>query len=84
MIYANILKKDFGYKFKVVQDKKRIRPKKSEVYRLFASNAKAKKMLNWKPNFSGISGFKKALKLTINFHKENQKISKEDSSNYNI
>jgi NAD dependent epimerase/dehydratase len=80
----NILKKDFGYKFKVVQDKKRIRPKKSEVYRLFASNAKAKKMLNWKPNFPGINGFKKALKLTINFYKENQKISKEDSSNYNI
>ena len=41
-------------------------------------------MLNWKPNFPGINGFKKALKLTINFYKENQKISKEDSSNYNI
>ena len=38
-----ILKKDFGYKFEIVIDKKRIRVKNSEVNRLYASNLKAKK-----------------------------------------
>ena len=37
-----ILKKDFGYKFEIVIDKKRIRVKNSEVNRLYASNLKAK------------------------------------------
>ena len=43
-----ILKKDFGYKFEIVIDKKRIRVKNSEVNRLYASNLKAKKILKWK------------------------------------
>ena len=41
-----ILKEDFGYKFDVIIDKKRVRAKNSEVDRLFASNSKAKKYLN--------------------------------------
>ena len=56
-----ILKKDFGYKFEIVIDKKRIRVKNSEVNRLYASNLKAKKILKWKPEHSKLSGFKKGL-----------------------
>ena len=40
-------------------DKKRFRPKKSEVPRLCADNLKAKKLLNWKPKYKGKDGFKK-------------------------
>ncbi len=68
-----ILKKDFGYKFTVKIDKTRIRPKNSEVYRLFASNKKSKKLLSWKPKYGGREGFKKALKLTIEWYKKNKK-----------
>ena len=39
-----------------------MRPEKSEVERLFASNEKAKKLLDWNPKFSGLDGFKKGLK----------------------
>ena len=40
-----ILKKDFGYKFEIVIDKKRIRVKNSEVNRLYASKFKSKKKI---------------------------------------
>ena len=44
-----IINKDFGYNFDFKIDKKRIRNKNSEVYRLYASNAKAEKILKWSP-----------------------------------
>jgi len=67
----NILKKDFKLDFKIIKDDKRIRPAKSEVIRLLACNKKAKNILNWKPQFIGISGFKKNLKKTLEWYKKN-------------
>ena len=57
-----IMREDFGYNLRVTLDKKRVREKKSEVYRLIASNTKAKKLLNWKPKYGGVKGFKLGLK----------------------
>ena len=37
----------------------------SEVYRLFASNNKAMKILKWSPKYSGQKGFKKGLAKTL-------------------
>ena len=48
-------------------DEKRMRPKKSEVERLYADNNKAKNLLNWSPIYSGVAGFKKGLSKTINW-----------------
>jgi NAD dependent epimerase/dehydratase len=67
----NILKKDFKLDFKIIKDEKRIRPARSEVIRLLACNKKAKNILNWKPQFIGISGFKKNLKKTLEWYKKN-------------
>ena len=61
----NILKENYNFKFRIKIDKKRIRPKKSEVFRLYASNKKAKKLLGWKPKFNGYNGFVKGLEETI-------------------
>ena len=38
-----------GARAKIVADSKRIRPEKSEVFRLIAGNAKARKLLAWRP-----------------------------------
>lgn len=67
----NILKKDFKLDFQIIKEDKRIRPAKSEVIRLLACNKKAKNILNWKPQFIGISGFKKNLKKTLEWYKKN-------------
>ncbi len=71
-----------GKKKFVKIDPTRKRQKSSEVYRLKASNRKAKKLLNWKPKYKGINGFKKALKMTFKWYQENNQNLK--SNIYNI
>jgi dTDP-glucose 4,6-dehydratase len=44
-----------------------MRPEKSEVQRLWASNTKAKELLNWKPKYESKDGFMKALKITADW-----------------
>ena len=63
---------------------KRVRKKKREVFRLVASNSKAKKMLSWKPKYSGIEGFKKGLKKTIEWFKDPKNLKDYNSSFYSI
>ena len=79
-----IINKDFGYNFKVQIDKNRIRNKNSEVYRLYASNTKALKVLKWQPKYSGLSGFKKGLEKTISWFKDNKNLKYYNSDIYNI
>ena len=79
-----ILKKDFGYTFDVKLDKNRVRAKNSEVYRLFASNKKAAKVLKWSPKHGGQKGFKKGLKKTIEWFLEPKNMKFYNSDIYNI
>ncbi len=79
-----IFKDEFGYKFKLISDKKRVRPKKSEVMRLYASNIKAKKILKWKPKYSEIKGFKKGLIKTIEWFKIEKNKKLYNAKNYTI
>jgi len=65
----------------IIQDKKRVRPKKSEVSRLKACNKKIKKLTNWNPSFSGIKGFRKGINETIEWFKVNNKLK---NSLYNV
>jgi dTDP-glucose 4,6-dehydratase len=80
----NIFKKDFGYDFKIIIDKKRVRSKKSEVFRLLASDTKAKKLLNWNPKYHGIIGFKKGLEKTIQWFNNPDNLKLYNSDIYNI
>jgi NAD dependent epimerase/dehydratase len=79
-----IMKEDFGYNFNVILDKKRVREKKSEVFRLIASNTKAKKILNWKPNYAGVKGFKLGLKKTIEWFQDPKNLQDYNSNSYSI
>ena len=76
-----IIKEITGINKKIYQEKSRIRPKKSELDRLYASNKKAKKLLSWKPKFSRLSGFKKGLKITIQWYKDNKSNYKNELYN---
>lgn len=51
-------------------DEHRLRPKLSEVERLFADNSLAKSLLGWEPQFSGLDGFKAALRETVSWYHE--------------
>ncbi len=71
-------------KLKIIFDKKRIRPKTSEVYRLFASNRKIKKIYKWKPKYKDIKKFNVAISKTIKWFKLNKKITVKGSEDYKI
>ena len=58
-------------KYKLKSSKKHKRPTKSEVDRLLADSTIAKKLLNWKPKYSGKYGFSKGLKKTIEWNLKN-------------
>ena len=59
-------------KLKIIFDKKRIRPKSSEVYRLLASNKKIKRMYKWRPKFK--SEWSNDTAKTIKWFKLSKKI----------
>lgn len=79
-----IMREDFGYNLRVTLDKKRVREKKSEVYRLIASNTKAKKLLNWKPKYLKQTGLISGLRKTIDWFKKSKNIKKYKANLYNI
>lgn len=49
----------------VVADSIRVRPKNSEVERLWSQNALAKKLLNWYPEYNDTTGLRHGLEKTI-------------------
>lgn len=59
-----------GRKVEVVSEDKRLRPDKSEVERLWADNAKARKLLGWTPEYAGLDGFERGLRETIAWFRE--------------
>ena len=61
-----------------------MRSKKSEVFRLVASDVKAKKLLHWNPRYQGIAGFKKGLVKTIEWFNKPDNIRLYKSDIYNI
>ncbi len=73
-----------GAKINITNDEERVRPEKSEVERLFASNNKAKELLDWSPIYSGLDGFKRGLKETINWFTNPLNLKNYKSDNYNI
>ena len=71
-------------KINIINDEERLRPEKSEVERLFASNDKAKELLDWSPIFHGLDGFKRGLKKTIAWFTNPSNLENYKSDNYNI
>ncbi len=81
---VNIIKSLMSSSVRVVEEKSRVRPKKSEVNRLYACNKKAKKILKWEPQYNDIEGFKKGIKKTIEWFSSSENKSKYITGKYII
>ena len=79
-LIANLMSKEVEF----ILDPQRVRPKNSEVDRLYCSNAKAKDLLGWEPKFSGRDSFSKGLICTINWFTQNENLSFYKHMQYNI
>ena len=51
---------------KIIQDKQRLRPEKSEVFRLFGDNTKLKNLTNWQPKFTLQQGLEETIEWFSN------------------
>jgi len=68
----------------IITEENRLRPEKSEVERLCASNAKALRLLDWKPLYAGEAGLIKGLKETIAWFTYQDNLKNYKTSMYNI
>jgi len=75
---AEMILKIIGVDKKITEDSQRIRPEKSEVFKLICDNSKAKELLGWSPEFS----LEQGLKETIDFIKKN--ISSYEADRYTV
>lgn len=73
-----------GVDVEIIGEDQRLRPEKSEVYRLWASNAKAKARLNWEPEYAGLEGFRRGLAATAHWFEQPENLSAYKSEIYNV
>ena len=81
---AHLIAEAMNVEIEIVTDEARIRPGKSEVERLWASNFKAKTLLGWQPNYGGREGFRRGLVETAEWFAKLDNLSGYKSEIYNI
>lgn len=81
---AHAIAEAMGKDITIANDDQRIRPKKSEVERLFASTEKAKKLFGWNPEYGGRDGFIKGLKITADWFQQPENLKRYKADIYNI
>lgn len=67
----------------IVADGERLRPEKSEVERLWASNAKARALFDWAPKYGGMEGFRRGLTETVEWFSNRSNLASYKSDVYN-
>lgn len=77
---ANELVNQINPAAKIITDNQRLRPEKSEVFRLFGSNEKLREFTSWQPEYSLSSG----LKETIEWFSKKENLSQYKADIYNV
>ncbi len=81
---ANLIAEIMNIEIQIKSDESRFRPEKSEVNRLFGDNSLIKELTNWQPKYSGLDGFKRGLKLTIDWFSKVENLSYYRPDNYSV
>ena len=81
---AELIAEVMGRKINLRLDEARLRPAKSEVERLWASNAKAKELLNWSPQYGGREGLRRGLRETVEWFLRPENLSRYKAGIYNL
>ena len=81
---AQLIAESMGVSIDLISDEERIRPKNSEVERLWADNAKAKELFGWQPTYGGREGFKRGLIETIDWFTQPDNLRSYKSDIYNV
>ncbi len=76
----DMIKDIMGSDVEFIKDDVRIRPEKSEVFRLWCDNTKIKKLTKFEPQFSIRDG----LKLTVEWFQDSENLTKYKTGIYNV
>ena len=81
---VNMIAEVMAADIEIETEQDRLRPEKSEVERLWADNAKAKKLTGWEPKYAGREGFKRGLIETAQWFADPDNLKKYKADMYNI
>ena len=81
---AQLIGDIMGTSVEIVSDEIRLRPKNSEVERLWADITKAKEFLDWKPNYGGQEGFQRGIAETIEWFTQTENLRAYKSGIFNL
>lgn len=81
---ARLIAEVMGVDIEIITDEARLRPQKSEVERLCASNAKARHLLGWTPGHAGREGFRRGLTETVAWFLEPENLRGYKAGLYNL
>lgn len=81
---AHAIAEVMGVEINIVTDEQRLRPEKSEVERLWADNSKARAVLDWKPQYEGLEGFRCGLVETVAWFSQTSHLASYKSDLYNL
>jgi dTDP-glucose 4,6-dehydratase len=81
---ARTIAEVMGVELDILTDEQRLRPEKSEVERLWASNDKARELLGWSPQYGGLDGFRRGLAETVTWFCKPANLASYKSDIYNL
>lgn len=81
---AKLIAEIIGTRLAIEHDPARLRPKDSEVERLWSDNAKASRLLGWRPAYPGVEGMRRGLAETIEWFRDPANLAAYKSDVYNI
>ena len=73
-----------GTQIEIIAEQERFRPQNSEVERLLSDNAKARRLLGWAPQDSGLDGLKRGLRITMDWFADPANLSGYKTDIYNL
>ena len=73
-----------GAEIEILTDEQRLRPRESEVDRLWAANGKARELLGWLPRYGGLDGFRRGLAQSVAWFSEPCHLASYKSDLYNL
>ena len=81
---ARLIAEAMNTEIEVITDESRLRPKNSEVERLWADNSKAKELFGWQPAYGDREGFKRGLAKTAEWFQDPANLVSYKADRYNI
>ena len=81
---ARAIAKAIGCALEIETDDARLRPDNSEVERLWGDNAKAARLLGWRPAYGGGAGFERAVAETVEWFRTPSNLGRYKADRYNI